>query len=126
MKQIKTFEDACKKLGIDPTNLPEVSNLTADLQQAVIDHYKMMIVSQALNDGWKPDWNDHNQRKWNPWFTVKASSKNPGGSGLVCSNALNWITGTGVGSRLCFRDAETAEYAGRQFKKLYEGFWLIK
>ena len=122
MKQIKTFEDACKKLGIDPTNLPEVSNLTADLQQAVIDHYKMMIVSQALNDGWKPDWNDHNQRKWNPWFTVKASSKNPGGSGLVCSNALNWITGTGVGSRLCFHSRELGEYAGKQFQSIYNDY----
>jgi hypothetical protein len=126
MKEIKTFEDACKKLGIDANNLPDVSMLPAEHQQAIIAHYKLVIIAQTLNDGWKPNWNNSSEYKYYPWFKIKASKNVPSGSGLSYVDCDDWCTGSGVGSRLCYQSSELAEYAGKTFKKLYEQYFLLK
>jgi hypothetical protein len=74
MPKIKTFEGACKALGIDAKKLPDVSMLPADHQDAIIAHYKLVIIAQALNEGWKPNWSDYNQYKYYPWFDVRSGS----------------------------------------------------
>jgi hypothetical protein len=125
VKKIKTFIQACKKLGLDASKLPDVSCLPDIHQKAIIAHYKLIIIAQALNDGWQPNWNDSNQGKYYPWFEIKVDTKSPGGSGLVCSNFSNWYAYSNVGSRLCFKDWETAKYAGTTFKQLYEEYFLI-
>jgi len=125
MQQIKTFEEACKKLGVSPKDLPIVKALPAKHQQALIAHYKLVIIAEALNDGWQPDWNNFSQGKYYPWFDVIATAKKPSGSGLSCDGCDRWLAYTTVGSRLCYKDSETAKYAGKQFKKLYEEYFLI-
>lgn len=125
MKKIKTFADACKALGIKPT-LPDVSGLPEQHQQAIIAHYQLVIIAQALNEGWQPNWNDSNQYKYTPWFNVKATAKNPAGSGLSSDDFGNGYSFTCVGSRLCYKSREVAEYAGKTFKKLYEQYFLIQ
>src|SRR4051812_4470554 len=100
MNKIKTFEDACQALGIDPTKLPDVSALPADQQEAIIAHYKLVIIAQALNEGWKPNWNDNSEWKYYPWFEVKASKNKPSGSGLSCHDFVYWAAHASVGARL--------------------------
>lgn len=124
MKKIKTFEDACKALGIKAT-LPVVKGLPEKHQEAIIANYKLVTIAEALNEGWKPNWNDSNEWKWNPWFDVNASAKKPSGSGLSFVDGGGWDTHAGVGSRLCFKSRELAEYAGKTFKKLYEQSYLL-
>lgn len=126
MPKIKTFEDACTALGIDASKLPDVSMLPSEHQDAITAHYKLVIIAQALNEGWKPNWNDSNEYKYYPWFNVKASKNNPSGSGFSYDDYGRWNTGTLVGSRLCFKSSELAEYAGKTFKKLYEQYFLLK
>jgi hypothetical protein len=89
MPKIKTFEGACKALGIDAKKLPDVSMLPADHQDAIIAHYKLVIIAQALNEGWKPDWSDYNQYKYYPWFNVRS------GSGLSYFDFVGWTTHCG-------------------------------
>lgn len=122
-EDIKTFEDACKVLGIDPaTSLPDVTNVPEDMREAVIGHCKMMIVAKAINGDWSPNWNDHNEWKYYPWFYVHPD--NASGSRLSFYVYVIAYSVTHVGSRLCFKDEETAEYVGRQFAGLYETFFL--
>jgi hypothetical protein len=120
MPKIKTFAGACKALGMDAKNLPDVSMLPHDQQEAIIAHYKLVIIAQALNEGWKPNWSDYNEYKYYPWFNMRS------GSGLSYFDYVYWVTLTLVGSRLCFKSRELAEYAGKNFKKLYEQYFLLK
>ncbi len=125
-KEIKTFEDACKALAIDPETLPDVAKLPLVHQNAIVAHFKLVIIAQALNEGWVPDWSNSYEYKYFPWFKVNATSKQPSGSGLSSGDCGRWATGTTVGSRLCFKSREIAEYAGKKFKALYEQYYLIK
>ncbi len=124
MKSIKTFEAACKALGIS-ASLPEVSALPADQQKAIVAHYKLVIIAKALNEGWEPDWNNTDQAKYWPWFRVNATAKKTGGSSLSYF-FVYYDTLSSVGSRLCFKNWELAEYASKQFRKLYEDYFLIR
>ncbi len=109
-KTIKTFEDACAKLSIDPTNLPDVSMILEELRKPIIAAYKLMIIYKAINNGWIPDWNNWNQNKYYPWFRVLSS-----GFGF---------SGSFFGSRLCTDTSEKAEYMATQFEKEYIDYML--
>lgn len=126
MKKIKTFADACKALKLNPKHLPDVSLLPKEHQKAITAHYKLVIIVQALNEGWTPNWNDISQWKYYPWFTIEADAKRPSGFGFSLTLYDCWLTRTPVGSRLCFKSRELALYAGKQFKNLYKEYFLIQ
>lgn len=123
--KIKTFEDACSHLNIG-TDLPEVGNLPEKHRSALQAHYKLIIIAQALNDGWEPNWNDWNEYKYYPWPDVDADADRPAGFGLSHFGYVYWYSITHVGSRLCYRTRELARYAFNQFKELYEEYFLIR
>jgi len=124
MEKIKTFEDACKALKLK-TDLPDVSLLPEKHREAITAHYKLVIIAEALNDGWEPNWNDSNEWKYYAWFEVEADKKNPSGFGFSTTDFGVSFARTGVGSRLCFRTRELALYAAKQFKDLYKQYFLI-
>src|ERR1035437_5555493 len=80
-KTIKTFEDACKKLGVDPSKLPDVSGILEEFAKPIIAAYKLMIIYKAINNGWKPNWSNSDQYKYYPWFYVLSS-----GFGFSCTH----------------------------------------
>ena len=125
MKKVKSFEHACELLNIE-TTLPVVTGIPAEHQEAIVAHYQLVIVAQAINDGWKPDWSDSSQYKYHPWMKVKATKKKPSGSGLSFDGYDVWYSNTDVGSRLAFKNSELAAYAGKQFNDLYNQFLTIK
>jgi hypothetical protein len=125
MAKIKTFEQACKALKIDAKALPDVSKLPEKHQAAMVAHYKLIVIAEALNEGWQPDWSNWNEYKYFPYFKVNADASKPSGSGLSYYGYGARGTSPFVGSRLCFKSWELAEYAGKQFKDLYEQSYLI-
>jgi hypothetical protein len=116
-KTIKTFEDACQKLGLDPANLPR--GTIDEFEKPVIALFKLLIVFKAINNGWRPDWNNSNQYKYYPWFGVFSS-----GFGFSLSHYICTYTGASVGSRLCTDTSEKALYMAEQFKDLYQDYLL--
>jgi hypothetical protein len=118
-KTIKTFNDACEKLGIDPNTIPVVEAILTDLQKPVIALYRLMVIFKAINNGWEPDWSNSNQYKYYPWFYVLSS-------GFGFSDSYYFCASTYVGSRLCTDTSEKALYIAKQFEKDYEDFLLIK
>lgn len=123
--KIKTFEDACAALKIS-TELPDVSKLPEKHRKAIIAHYKLVIITEALNEDWEPNWDDSNEWKYIPWLRVKATKENPAGVGFS-----NYAYGyghsyAGVGSRLCLRSSELALYMGEKFQELYKDYFLIQ
>ena len=120
---IKTFEDACKALNIDAALLPTFPALPEEQQKGLMAHYKLTIIAQALNEGWKPDWNNDDECKYYPWFQYSSGS-----SGFALSHCAYGYdrTRTLLGSRLVFKTADLAMYAGTQFTALYQEYFVIK
>jgi galactose-1-phosphate uridylyltransferase len=122
--KIKTFQDACKALKLDPDRIiPDVSVFPADHQKALEALAKLIIIAQALNGDWKPDWSDYNQGKYYPWFDMEKEQNNPSGFRLyhVHYNSAN----SAVGSRLCYKSRELAQYAATQFEDLYKDLMVV-
>ena len=110
--RIKTFEDAMKETG--RPEVPDFSNLPEDLRDYFKAQYKIIVVVEALNEGWKADWEDDDESKYYPYFYMSSGVFVFLATSYRCSNAS-----AGNGSRLCFKTRELARYAGEQFLEVW-------
>jgi hypothetical protein len=122
---IKTFEDACRKMNVDPSELPVVPKSREDLKKRIISDYKLCIIYEAINNGWTPDWTNWNQYKYYPWFEVKATKALSSGFGFSDSSYNYAGTCALVGSRLCTDTSDKAKYIAKQFEQECIDFLLI-
>lgn len=118
--RVKSFEDACQVLGIS-TNVPEVKGLPRKHQKAIIANYKLIVIAEALNEGWKPNWQDSDEYKYYPWFDMS----NPAGVGYSYTNNTASKTNANFGSRLCLKNRELAIYFGQTFTDLFNDSLLL-
>ena len=118
--RVKSFEDACQVLGIS-TNVPEVKGLPRKHQKAIIANYKLIIIAEALNEGWKPNWQDSDEYKYYPWFDMS----NPAGVGCSYTNPAASTAIANFGSRLCLKNRELAIYFGQTFTDLFNDSLLL-
>ena len=116
-KLIASFEEACKKEGLNPVEEIPFKNPANGRQIAVNAAAKLFIIAKALNGDWKADWNNWNQGKYYPWFDMRSSPA--GGSGFSYGDCVYGRSSSYVGSRLVYKDLETAEYAGTKFLDIY-------
>lgn len=152
-ERIKTFEDAVEALGEDHTfvqmfhdifNKSEVAGANAN--DDVVAYLKLRIITAALNEGWEPQFTEEEWRYY-PWFYLWTEEEladkdeewkqdrnlqslggyNTGYAGLAYANSYYApsYTPAHFGSRLCFKNATLAEYAGKQFLELWMPFYLI-
>jgi hypothetical protein len=105
---IKTYEQACKKLKQKPIDL---TNIPAEVHSFI----QLTAIIKALNEGWIPDWNNKYQRKYSiRWYW--------NGTAFVFDGYDDWYFITSVGSRLCFKSAELAEYCTKNFGELWNDY----
>jgi hypothetical protein len=125
MEKIESFENACKALNLDPEKvLPDVSAFPPPHQAALTATCKLFIIADALNEGWKPDWNNDEEYKFYPWFDLeKHETYDP--SGFRLFGVHSRYDDSDVGSRLCFKSREIAEYAATQFIDLYRDLMVL-
>lgn len=124
--RVKSYTDACNVLGIEPMNEQDMKE--QGYRPDEIARRKLETITEALNEGWKPDWNNTNEYKYYPYFYIEENAKAQGAAGLSSAYTYSAAAHTtaNVGSRLCFHDRETARYAGRTFTELYEQFLIEK
>jgi hypothetical protein len=118
MSKIKSFADACKTLKMKTTAVPGISKVPVRHRKAIEAHYKLVIITEALNEGWKPNWNNTDQYKYHIYFDLE--------NGFSFDDVFSWCAGSTVGSRLCFKNRELAEYAAKKFIKLYKDYFLLE
>ena len=96
-KEIKSYEDACKVLGVQPISENAVAAFPAEDRKSMLAYHKLTIIARAINGGWKPDWNNRSQYKYYPVFYYE-------NAGLSSANAYDAdsYTTAYIGSRLCF------------------------
>lgn len=124
MQKINTFEEACKALGCS-NDIPSFEPAPDKHKKALVAHYKLILIAEAINDGWQPDWGSRDQYKYQLWPNVDKDNSKPSGFGLSYGVCADWCTDSSVGSRLCFRSREAARYCLETFKELWEDYFLI-
>ena len=147
--RIKTFDDAYNELGEEHPLCKEyrtvkygyLSNVGKDL----LAYLQLRIITAALNEGWEPKFVKGEQR-WYGWYNLidkdeyeslseeeksrsvlRSYNYSRAGGGLAFAGAYyaSSHSSTSLGSRLSFKNAELAEYAGKQFAEIYADFCFI-
>lgn len=117
IEKIKTFEDAMNATG--RKEMPDFSSFPEDMRKHFEALFKMVVIVEALNEGWKTDWDNYREAKYYPWFEMSPSSF------AFCGSVFdNEAAGAGSGSRLKLKSRELAEYCGKQFKDIWKDIQL--
>lgn len=114
--RVKTMSDVFNAKQLDKDafyKLCKSSGLTED----EIAYREVKLIVEVLNEGWAPNWDDEDERKWRPWFYLDG----PSGFRFYGSNYGN--SASHVGSRLCFKNEELCKYAATQFLEVYSRFF---
>ncbi len=110
MQKIKTFEDACKVLGKDPT--------------ATYHPYERLeIIVAAIIGEWKADYADDDQPKYYPYFVYDSASSS---FRFYDSYGDYSHAGAGGGVRLSLETREESDYVGKTFINEFNALLLRK
>lgn len=144
-ERIKTFADAAKAVGInDPEDWEDGYS---DVEPDILAYFKLRIIVQALNEGWKPQFTTEEWRYY-PWFWLYTEQEiedmdedekndrrmmNTGDyvtdyAGFACalSAYVPSATYAVIGSRLCLKTPELATYCGKQFIGIWADYLLTR
>ncbi|MCM1066834.1 MAG: hypothetical protein NC418_04570 [Muribaculaceae bacterium] len=146
-ERVKTFEDACDILGACPGELEQQWEEAGLTMPDEIAYQKLRLIAAALNKGWTPKFTEDEWRYY-PWFYLWTDEEladkseewkrerclqSTGGyetqySGFAFAYSAYAPSRTfaDFGSRLCFKSDTLADYAGKQFIKLWMDFYLIR
>lgn len=146
-ERVKTFEDACKELGIDAEAIQQQWQDAGITMLDEVAYQKLRIITAALNEGWEPEfkedeyryypycilytkaeieqkddeWKDeHNLQLW----SGSGASYYGANCGLAFANSHNaWSYASAVFSaRLAHKTEELAIYSGKQFTELWANY----
>ena len=117
IEKIKTFEDAMEATG--RKEVPDFSSFPEEMRKHFEALFKMVVIVEALNEGWKPDWDNYREGKYYPWFEMSPSS-----FAFDDSVCVNEYASAGSGSRLKLKSRELAKYCGEQFKDIWKDIQL--
>ena len=117
IERIKTFEDAMEATG--RKEMPDFSSFPEDMRKHFEALFKMVVIVEALNEGWKPDWDSYSEAKYYQWFDMSPSS-----FAFHVSYFAYGVALAGSGSRLKLKSRELAKYCGEQFKDIWKDIQL--
>ena len=150
--KVKTFDDAVAILGdehplVAQFRVIESSFKEADNNLHLFAYARLVIIAEALNEGWKPKF-DGDECRYYPWFYIytkkeyeeldedekkdcrvvgRSFSNAYAGGGVAFAVAYNASSYSFAyyGSRLAFKTRELAEYCGKQFIDIWEKFLFV-
>lgn len=123
MTNIQTFEDACEVLQLDHKKMIfDFLTYPEKHRKALEAHIKLTIIAEVLNEGWRPDWSDDDECKYEPWFVMGG----PSGSSFSYGGCSLWISYAAGGLGLYYKTNELGAYAGQHFKELYQDYFFFK
>ena len=142
--RIKTFDDALEELGPNHPLVKEYKALCkADVTEDTIVYSRLCVITAAMNEGWTPRF-VKGEKRYFPYFYLYTNEEISrmseeeksrvvfrsysyanayGGVSFACAY-YDSVYVANVGSRLAFKTEELAEYAGKQFTKLYAEYLL--
>lgn len=139
-ERVKTFEDACKEVGIDAEKWLEEHK---DDDVNLLAFLKIRIIVEALNEGWKPKF-DGEEYRYAPYFYyytkeevdnmdedeksrllyVGGDASNGSVCGLSASDGDVAFSDSDayIGARLALKSRDLALYCGNQFYEIWIDF----
>lgn len=135
-ERVKTFEDAVAILGDEHPLVAQFRVIENSFEEAddnlhLFAYARLVIIAEALNEGWKPTF-DGDECRYYPWFYIecKGLDKN---EGAPCRAPLRSYSNAHVcysrsysypfyGVRLALKTKELAEYCGKQFIDIWTDF----
>ena len=141
-ERIKTVEDACNELGEE--NVLVQAYRTAEFNTSgnhndisdVVAYLKLRVISEALNEGWKPQFKKEEYRYY-PWFYLKMDEEKKktlwrfGGYSYDASNCVLASESSNddcsgsvshFSARLAVKSEELADYFGKQFIEIWADY----
>lgn len=122
-ERVKTYEDACKELGIKP--IDDDGLMMDGITKDEVAYMKLKTIVKALNEGWQPDWGNWDENKYYSWMMYDDNCSKFKWSSLVECYSYEY-SGTTLSPHLCFKTSTLAAYAAKQFEELYNDFLSIK
>lgn len=146
-ERVKTFEDACKELGIDAEAIQQQWQDAGITMLDEVAYQKLRIITAALNEGWEPEfkedeyryypycilytkaeieqkddeWKDeHNLQLW----LGSGNSSDGANCGLAAALSYDaWSDAAAyISARLAHKTEELAIYSGKQFTELWANY----
>lgn len=82
--------------------------------KSILASCKLMVIAEALNEGWKPDWS--NRMQWKYLIQVDYLSK---------TLNVEFIVRSGY-TKIYFKSKELAEYCAKQFNDLWYDYFMVE
>lgn len=150
-ERVKTFDDACKELGIDAEAIQQQWQDAGITMLDEVAYQKLRIITAALNEGWEPEFKEDEYRYY-PYCILYTKAEieqkddewkdehnlqlwlGGGGSrlgaycGLASANSDRaWsIASAYISARLAHKTEELAIYSGKQFTELWANYYTGK
>lgn len=112
LERINNFNDICVEVG---TTEKEFKAKHKDLDENTYSFLQTKLITEVLNEGWTPDWNNSNEYKYYIWWDMKKACFD------VC---FYYYECSVVPSRLCFKESKLVEFAANKFKDIYNKYFL--
>ena len=150
-ERVKTFEDACKELGIDAEAIQQQWQDAGITMLDEVAYQKLRIITAALNEGWEPEFKDGEYRyypycllytkeeieqkddEWkdehNLQLWVGGGTSSHGaycGLAFARSNYAWSRAAAHLSARLAHKTEELAIYSGKQFTELWANYYTGK
>lgn len=150
-ERVKTFDDACKELGIDAEAIQQQWQDAGITMLDEVAYQKLRIITAALNEGWEPEFKEDEYRyypycilytkaeieqkddEWKDEHNLQlwvggGSSGNGADCGLAFApsdDAWSYAYAS-ISARLAHKTEELAIYSGKQFTELWANYYTGK
>lgn len=150
-ERVKTFDDACKELGIDAEAIQQQWQDAGITMLDEVAYQKLRIITAALNEGWEPEFKEDEYRyypycilytkaeieqkddEWKDEYNLQLW-RGGGASdiGAICGlasavSSYAWSNASAaVSARLAHKTEELAIYSGKQFTELWANYYTGK
>lgn len=150
-ERVKTFDDACKELGIDAEAIQQQWQDAGITMLDEVAYQKLRIITAALNEGWEPEFKKDEYRyypycilytkaeieqkddEWKDEYNLQLwLGGGASGSGAFCGLAFAYSADAwsyalaGISARLAHKTEELAIYSGKQFTELWANYYTGK
>ena len=150
-ERVKTFDDACKELGIDAEAIQQQWQDAGITMLDEVAYQKLRIITAALNEGWEPEFKEDEYRyypycilytkaeiekkddEWKDEYNLQLWLGGGASSfGAYCglASALSYVAWSNAiasfSARLAHKTEELAIYSGKQFTELWANYYTGK
>lgn len=118
---LNSIDDVIEYLGYDDPDVLDYLELQKlDIADHILAYQTLVIIVKAYNEKKEPDYNNSNQRKYEPNFKLSSSVV-----GFSYDGCDGWASDSTVGSRLAFLNYDNMKDAVSKFLPVYKR-WALK